>query len=186
MEQSAMQPWKTLSRRIALDMGYFLKVESHTVELPNGRVIQDWPWVISPDYVNILVETSDERYLLFRQTKYSVDGLTLAPVGGYLRAGENPLEGAKREMLEETGYESQDWIHLGSYRIDANRGIGSAHLYLARAAHLVTEPHSDDLEEQQLLQLTRSELNDALEAGEFKILAWAMVIALGLLHIQKT
>jgi ADP-ribose pyrophosphatase len=178
-----MQPWKTLTRQTILDMGDFLKVESHSVELPNGQVIYDWPWVISPDYVNILVETNDERYLIFRQTKYSVEGPTLAPIGGYLKPGEDPLEGAKREVLEETGYVSQDWFQLGSYRVDANRGLSTAYLYLARAAYRRSDPHSDDLEEQDLMQLTRSRLEDALDAGEFKILAWAMVVALGLRHI---
>lgn len=179
-----MQPWKTLSRQIILDMGDFLKVEKHSVKLPDGQVISDWPWVISPDYVNILVETTDEQYLVLRQTKYSVDGPTLAPIGGYLKPGENPLEGAKRELLEETGYLSHSWTHLGSYRVDANRGIATAHLYLARGAHRFTEPHSDDLEEQQLMVLTYSELKHALEEGEFKILAWAMVVALGMLYLQ--
>jgi len=165
-------------------MGDFLKVESHSVKLPDGQVIHDWPWVISPDYVNILVETSDERYLIFRQTKYSVDGPTLAPIGGYLKSGEDPLDGAQRELLEETGYVSQHWVHLGSYRVDANRGVATAHLYLAREAKSITAPQSDDLEEQQLLQLTLPELKSALESGEFKILAWAMVISLGLQHLQ--
>jgi ADP-ribose pyrophosphatase len=184
MERLTMQAWKTLARRTVLDMGDFLKVESHTVELPDGQIIHDWPWVISPDYVNILAETEDEHYLIFRQTKYSVEGPTLAPIGGYLKPGENPLEGAQRELLEETGHESQHWVHLGSYRVDANRGIATAHLYLALGASRVAEPHSDDLEEQQLIILTQSELKSALEAGEFKILAWAMVILLGLLHLQ--
>jgi ADP-ribose pyrophosphatase len=180
-----MQPWKTLSRQTRLDMGYFLKVESHTVQLPDGQIIHDWPWIITPDYVNILVETIEGNYLIFRQTKYSVDGPTLAPMGGYLKAGEDPLEGAKREVLEETGYQSNEWIHLGSYRVDANRGIATAHLYLARMARRTTDPDSDDLEEQHLIHFTRSELVTALEAGEFKILSWAMVVALGLQDIQS-
>lgn len=180
-----MQPWKTLSRQIRLDMGYFLKVESHTVQLPDGQIILDWPWIITPDYVNILVETSEGNYLIFRQTKYSVDGPTLAPMGGYLRGGEDPLEGGKREVLEETGYQSNEWIHLGSYRVDANRGIATAHLYLARKAQRSADPDSDDLEEQQLLHLTLPELVAAVEAGEFKILSWAMVVALGLQYIQS-
>ena len=181
-----MQTWKTLSRQTMLDMGYFLKVESHTVQLPNGQIIHDWPWLITPDYVNILVETNESRFQIFQQTKYSVDGPTLAPMGGYLRSGENPLEGAQREVLEETGFESKHWVHLGSYRVDANRGIATAHLYLARSSQRVSEPDSDDLEEQQLTYFTYEDLNQALEASEFKILSWAMVVTLGLQYIQST
>ena len=85
-----MQPWKTLARHTVLNYGKFLTVENHTVELPDGRVISDWPWVITPDYVNILAVTEDGQFLCFRQTKYAVGGTSLAPVGGYLEPGEDP------------------------------------------------------------------------------------------------
>ena len=44
-----MQPWKTQSRKIILEQRPWLVVEHHTVELPNGRVIPDWPWIVKPD-----------------------------------------------------------------------------------------------------------------------------------------
>ena len=77
-----MQPWKTISRRTVLERGRFLTVEDHTVELPDGRTIPDWPWVIAPDYVNVVAITDKGRFLCFRQVKYSVEGTSLAPVGG--------------------------------------------------------------------------------------------------------
>ena len=52
------------------------------------------------------------------------------------------------------------------------------HLYLARQAHYVTPRDADDLEEQELLFLTRSEMEAALEQGHFKVLAWAAAVAL--------
>jgi len=61
----------------------------------------------------------------FRQTKYAVTGTTLAPVGGYLEPGENPLSAARRELLEETGHESDHWTTLGSYVVEGNRGCGT-------------------------------------------------------------
>ena len=44
--------------------------------------------------------------------------------GGKMELVE-PLAAAKRELLEETGYESDDWVSLGSYRVDPNRGWGA-------------------------------------------------------------
>ncbi len=175
-----MQPWKTLARHTVLNYGKFLAVENHTVELPDGQVISDWPWVITPDYVNVMVVTEDTQFLCFRQTKYAVEGITLAPVGGYLEPGEEPLAAARRELLEETGYAAAEWTSLGHYRVDANRGAGVAHLFLARGARRVAEIRADDLEEQQLLHLSRAEVEAALVAGEFKVLAWGTVVALGL------
>jgi len=175
-----MKPWKTKSRQTILDQRPWLLVENHTVELPDGRLIPDWPWMITPDYVNVVAVTEDERFLCFRQVKYGVEGITLAIVGGFVEEGEEPGRAARRELLEETGYESSDWLSLGSYRVDPNRGIAMGHLYLARQVRYSTPRTADDLEEQELILLTRSEVETALAQGEFKVLAWAACLALAL------
>lgn len=178
-----MKPWKTISRRQVLDHGRFLAVEMHVVELPDGQVIEDWPWIITPDFVNIIAETGDGRFLCFRQTKYAVDGESLAAIGGFIEPGESPEAAARRELAEETGFEASDWAALGEFAVDANRGAGRAFFFLARAARRVSDPAGDDLEEQRLVSLTRTELESALRAGEFKVLPWACAVALAL---QKT
>jgi ADP-ribose pyrophosphatase len=173
-----MKSWKTKTRQTVLDQRPWLLVENHTVELPDGRLIPDWPWIITPNYVNVVTVTVEGQFICFRQVKYGVDGTTLAIVGGFVEEGEDPLQAAQRELLEETGYESPDWTPLGSYRVDPNRGIAVGHLYLARRARYVAPRHADDLEEQELLLLTRSEMEAVLEHGQFKVLAWAAAIAL--------
>lgn len=178
-----MPSWKTLSRQTVLDRGKFLRVEDHTVELTNGRIIEQWPWLITPDYINVVAVTDDDNFVCFRQTKYAIDGLSLAPIGGYIEPNEEPLAAAKRELLEETGYEAGEWIDLGHYRIDPNRGVGTGYFYLAHHARRAADPIADDLEEQELLLLSRSEVEAALDAGEFKVLAWAMSVALALRHV---
>jgi ADP-ribose pyrophosphatase len=175
-----MKQWKTKTRRTILDQRPWLVVENHTVELPDGRLIPDWPWIITPDYVNVIAVTVDGRFLCFRQVKYGVEGTILGIVGGFVEEGEEPLRAARRELLEETGYESTDWVPLGSYRVDPNRGVAIGHLYLARQARYTVPRNADDLEEQELVLLTRSEMEDALDRGEFKVLAWAAALAFAL------
>jgi len=178
-----MEQWKTKSRKIVLEEKPWLTVEHHTVELPNGRLISNWPWVITPDYINVVAMTEDERFICFRQVKYGIEGTTLSVVGGYINEGEDPLAAAQRELREETGYESDDWLSLGSYLVDPNRGIATGHLFLARQVRYVTPRDADDLEEQELILLTRDEIESALEKGEIKILAWAAAVAFALRQI---
>ena len=97
-------------------------------------MIENWPWIITPDYVNVAVITNEGQYIVFRQTKYSVKGTTLALVGGYIEPGEEPLAAAKRELLEETGFAAEHWENLGEFSVDGSRGNGIAHFFLAREA----------------------------------------------------
>jgi len=180
-----MKPWKTLSKRTLLKHSKYLTVESHTIELPDKRILEDWPWLIMPDYVNVVAMTEGMKFLCFRQNKYSIEGLSLAPVGGYLEPGEEPLAAAKRELAEETGYQASDWTSLGHYPLDGNRGAGNGYFFLARNAYWVEKALSDDLEEQELLLLTVAEVKAALAAMEFKLLPWVTAFGLALLKLDE-
>ena len=167
-----------------LDAGKFLKVEYHDVEFENGPRIEDWPWVITPDFINVVVQREEKDFLVYQQTKYAIEEGSRAIVGGYLEPGEIPLEAAKREMLEETGYEAPEWIDLGEYVVGANRGFAKAYPFLARGARKVAEPNADDLEAYRILTLSFDEMRDALKRGEFKALPWAAAVALALPHLE--
>ena len=186
MSKKELRVWETVSRKTILNYSKFLTVESHTVKLPDGEIIHDWAWLIIPSAAIVLAVTDDNKFLCFRQTKYALEGTSLAPVGGMLEPNETPLDAAKRELLEEMGYEASDWVNLGSHILDPNRGIATMHLFLALNAKRVAEPNSDDLEDQELLFLSRNEIENALQAGEFKILAWSAVVAMSLNHLYAS
>lgn len=179
-----MQLWKTKSRRTVYSRLPWLEVELHEVELPDGSVIPDWAWVITPNYVNIVAITDDDHFICFRQVKYAIEGTTLATAGGYCEPNENPRMAAERELMEETGYAAATFTHLGSFPVDGNRGAGVAHLWLATGAHKVAVINADDLEEQEMLLLTREEVQRALAAGEFKLLSWVAAVSLALEHTR--
>jgi len=178
-----MEAWNTLARTSLLNHSKYLSVEDRTVRTPTGQVIEHWPWVVLPGYINIVVVTAEGKFLFFNQTKYALSEVSLAPVGGYIEPGENAVEAAKRELMEETGCIADQWIELGQYVVDANRGAGTAALFLATGARQICQPHSDDLEEQELVFLSRADVQAALTTGKIKVLAWAAVVALALQHL---
>ena len=80
MKNDETKLMKTLSRELVLDMSPFLKVEKHRVAVPDGQIVVDWPWLISPNFVCVVVLTEEEKFLVFRQAKYAVHGFTRLPV----------------------------------------------------------------------------------------------------------
>lgn len=167
-----MDNWKVKHKREVLKQGKFLRVEYHHLELPNGIEIDDWSWVITPDFANVVVVDEAGDFIVFKQGKYGYEGDSLAPVGGYIEAGEDPLAAAKRELMEEMGYAAPEWHFLGKWVVDSNRGAGTAYAYLALGAKKVQERDADDLEEQTLLKISRAELEEALFNGGVKVLPW--------------
>jgi ADP-ribose pyrophosphatase len=168
-----MKNIKTLSKKLILDNGKFLKVEIHEVEFPNGTVINDWSWVISPDFISVTAITSEGKFLLLKQQKYAFEGFSIAPVGGYIEPNEDPLAAAKRELFEETGFEASEWISFGSFYADSNKGCGKGHLFLAKNAVKTGEPTEIDMEEPEIVFLNENEVKDVLKNGDVKVLPWA-------------
>ena len=74
-----------------------------------------------PDYVSVVALTDDERVLIVRQYRPAVERDTLELPSGLVDPGETPEEAARRELLEETGYQGGDWQLLGAMEPDSGR-----------------------------------------------------------------
>jgi ADP-ribose pyrophosphatase len=180
-----VESWRTHTRRKVFDAGKWVSVELRTVETPSGLVIEDWPWIKTPDYINVVALTPEGKFICFRQDKYAFDTLILALVGGYIEPDEVPLAAAKRELLEETGCSADEWTSLGEYLVDPNRGVAVGHLFLARNARQVAARDADDLENQELLYLSREEIENSLDKGAFRVQAWTLAVALSLRVLDR-
>lgn len=179
-----MNTWKTLSSKIILELGRWLRVESHNIQSPDGRVINDWAWIVTPSSVTILPETTDGRFVVLRESRYAFEGDSLGMVGGYIEDGETPLQAAKRELLEETGYKADNWINLGNFWISGTRGIGQRNFFLARSAHFFAPPTEKDPEAHDVLFMNFEELEKALLEGQVKTVTAATAIGLGSLYLK--
>jgi ADP-ribose pyrophosphatase len=162
----------------------YVQVLYQEVELPNGRTIPDWPIVKAKDYVNAFVLNSHGKIMILEGYKHGLGQSSWQVLGGYLEAGEDPLAAVKRELLEETGYHSDEWLPLGTHVVDANRFVGQGHFFLAHNARQISEPDYHDLEEITLRWETPQEVRQALFDGRVAILSYAVNIALGLLAIE--
>src|SRR5579883_2350971 len=118
----SFRPWRTLDRREVLSVPGRLTVTVETVELPDGRVIDDYWQVTAQPYVVVFAETTDGKVICQRQYRHGPRRVNLELVAGQIETGEEPLHAAQRELLEEAGYASTAWEALGAYVASASQG----------------------------------------------------------------
>ena len=150
--------------------------------LPDGREIEEWPIVYARDYVNAVVLNEAGQVMMLEGYKHGVRRASWQVLGGYLEENEDPLDAVKRELLEETGYTSNNWQKLGSYVVDANRRVGVGHFYLARDARRTAEPDNDDLEQIEIKWVSLTEARKGLHDGRIAAMSYAVNVALALLY----
>jgi ADP-ribose pyrophosphatase len=180
-----VQNWRTLARRTLLSRPPWMEIGDERVGLPDGREVEGFLWIRTRDFVAMVAVTEGDEIILVRSYKHGPRTVSLAVPAGYLESGEEPLAAAKRELQEETGYVSEEWISLGRYVVDGNYGVGTAHIFLARRARKVTAPASGDLEEMEVVIAPVGEISEYVRRGEIVQLASAAAIALGLLELRS-
>ena len=84
------------------------------------------------------------------------------------KISEVPLEAAKRELIEETGYESDDWKHLLSIPSNATISDNYAHIFMAKNCRRVTGQDLDETEFLNVEIIGRKELDEMIKKGEFE------------------
>ena len=172
--------WETVSSRNILDLPPWFSVIEDTVRLPSGRVVEDFYRIEAPDYVLISARLADGSILMERHFTQCLGRVILTYPAGGVEAGETPLEAARRELLEETGFEAAHWTPLGSFLVDGTRGICTAHLFAADQLRHGAEPLKNDMEELELLSMPPAELRAAAAQGRIVLLPDIALLALTL------
>jgi ADP-ribose pyrophosphatase len=178
MTPDQQHPWETLGSRDLVHRPPWLRLWVDRVRLPNGRVVEEYHQIATPDYAVIFAQTSDGRIVAERMYKHGLRRVVLSLPAGMIEAKEEPLAAARRELLEETGYAADSWRYLGMFAADSNYGMGRAHLFSAAGARQVRQPHAGDLEEIDVLLVTMDELMAAVREGRVASLPNISAIAL--------
>lgn len=126
---------KTLSSEIVFD-GKIMTVHRDKIELPTGQtsfreVVEHSGGVV---ILAICEKNNQQKILMVKQFRYPLSQPILELPAGKLEKGEDPLEAAKREFREETGFEAENWENLGY--IFTSPGYSNEKLYLYKATGL--------------------------------------------------
>lgn len=184
-------PWKVLSTRQILDTPH-LKIREEQVEIPNGPIIPDYYIIENRGWVGIVPVTADGRFLINQQYKHGIGREVLEFPAGAIDPHEiEPLDTARRELMEETGYTFDDeHVELLAHMYANPTGaITEIWWYLAHNVRLTGTPKDDPAEVIETRLITPAELLGLIHCGRFVVqgqisAAYMALERLGLLALR--
>jgi ADP-ribose pyrophosphatase len=136
----------------------------------------------APDWCNVLAETSNGELVLVWQYRFGSDALSLEVPGGVVDPGEAPAFAARRELLEETGYEA-DAFELVSV-VEPNPALqgNRCFTYLARGVRATGQTAFDELEDLETVLVPRAKIASLLDDG---VITHALVVVALEAYLRK-
>ena len=162
-------PWQILSDT-PLGQFRFLRLHNRRLQRMRDGHQDDFLWLGLPDWVMVLALTPQQRLILVRQFRFGVEDFSWEPPGGIIDAGESALQGAVRELREETGYAGATPEDLGWLNPNPALQGNRAFFVFIRDCVRVCEPQFD--------------LNEDIEMREFPLEeAFAMALDGRIRHV---
>ena len=175
----SLTPWKIVSSR-----HIHPRFRLDTVELANGKTFE--PMVFEfRSWANVLAITKNNEVVLVKQYRHGVQENLLELPGGVVDEGEDPLEGARRELMEETGYLAKNIVEVG--RIYPNPAIqhNTLFCYVATDVEKVGVQHLDEAEEIEVHLVPLDDLVEMVRRGEFRHALHVAVLFQALVHLGR-
>lgn len=167
--------WKTIETEKLLDTEY-VSVNRSKVQLPDGAIIEDFYTVGIQDAAMVAALTEDNHILLKSEFRYACGEEVIECPAGMFEKGEEPLDVAKRELLEETGYVSDDWAYLGPTYESTSKLTNTMHLFLAKNCVKASSQHLDQFERISVLKVPLNQAVDMVMSGEINANSTAHLI----------
>lgn len=151
-EYLVKRPWLTARRDVA--------------RLPDGRVNNEYYVLEYPDWVNVIAITKDGLMVMERQYRHGLGNTCFELPCGVIEDGETPLEAAKRELLEETGFAGGEWTPWMVLSPNPATSTNLAHSFLAVGVEKVSGQHLDATEDIEVFLLEPQFVRKLLDSNK--------------------
>lgn len=146
----------------------WLTARRDKVRLPDGRINPEYYVLEYPEWVNVIAITEDGKFVMVQQYRHGLQNVYTELVAGVTEPGEEPLEAAQRELLEESGYSGGRWELLTVIGQNPSACNNLTHCFLARGVRKTAGQDLDATEDINVTLLTENEVFDMLIADEMK------------------
>ena len=159
--------WKILKSEYLFRRPW-LTVRRDCVELPDGRQNPEFYILEYPDWVNVIAITDDGQFVMERQYRHGLGKTCFEIPAGVIEKGETPLEAAKRELMEETGYGEGEWKEIMSVSGNSSTTNNISHCFVAKGVKKIGTQHLDRTEDHEVVLLDRSQVWDLMVNDQVK------------------
>jgi len=159
-----IEPWVTTAEQVEYTTKIF-KVLKRDMRIESENHEATFSILEAPDWINVIALTPENEVVLVEQYRYGTEVPTLELPGGVCDPGETPLETSIRELLEETGFTSDEWVPLGKVSSNPAMLTNFTHTYLAKAVIKTQEQLLDGNERINVHVLPFSEFLDLVKSG---------------------
>lgn len=159
--------WKTLRSEYLIKRPW-LTARRDAVQLPNGVVNDEFYVLEYPDWVNVIAITGEGKFVFVRQYRYALDLDSIELCAGVAEPGEAPIESAKRELLEETGYGGGEWKEFMVIGQNPSTCSNLTHCFIATGVERMGDQQLDRTEDIDVVLLSREEVLSMLRNDELK------------------
>jgi ADP-ribose pyrophosphatase len=146
-----------LTSKLVYD-GKLLKVRCDTVRLPDGQTAER-EYIRHPGAAVVIAQLDSGELIFERQFRYPLRRVMIEMPAGKIDPGEPPLDTAKRELIEETGYSASTWHHLGTMHLAIGYSDEHIEIFLAQGLKHV----GAKLDAEEFLEVFTLPLATALE-----------------------
>jgi 8-oxo-dGTP pyrophosphatase MutT (NUDIX family) len=161
------RPWPKLETRHGEPMVLF-RPRWDTLQNPRTEEVMERLVLETPDWVNVVALTTEEKLVCVRQFRFGTGEVTLEIPGGAIDLQEPHEHAARRELREETGYTAESWRYLGFVEPNPAFQTNRCHHWLAKGARRTHDLDLDSGEDITVVELPLSDVRDRVARGEIR------------------
>lgn len=159
--------WEILESEYLIRRPWLTARRDH-VRLPDGVENKEYYVLEYPDWVNVIAITVDEKFVMERQYRHGLQWTGYEICAGVCESGENPLEAAKRELWEETGFGGGEWKLQMTISANTSTMTNLCHCFVATGVERISEQHLEATEDISVHLLTVDEVRNLLVGNEIR------------------